>query len=119
MTFLGEFDLTQWEKDVAKDLDGDIDALEILLDFVSADFQEDFLHNLLDSVHSYKVKIELRSKGLGEGQTLGNPCLTHPVEARKSVQDVGVSGLPTTYCPNCSFKCQATECDCTCHDKME
>lgn len=25
---------------------------------------------------------------------------------------------PPTYCEGCSFKCQATECDCTCHDKM-
>ena len=23
-----------------------------------------------------------------------------------------------TYCPCCSFKCQATECDCTYHDKI-
>lgn len=23
-----------------------------------------------------------------------------------------------TYCAGCSFKCQASDCDCTCHDKM-
>jgi len=22
------------------------------------------------------------------------------------------------YCSGCSFKCQATECECTCHDRM-
>lgn len=23
-----------------------------------------------------------------------------------------------TYCKGCSFRCQASDCDCTCHDKM-
>lgn len=23
-----------------------------------------------------------------------------------------------TYCAGCSFKCQASDCECTCHDKM-
>jgi len=23
-----------------------------------------------------------------------------------------------TYCKGCSFKCQASDCDCTCHDRM-
>ena len=25
---------------------------------------------------------------------------------------------PPTYCKGCSFKCQASDCDCTCHDRM-
>lgn len=25
---------------------------------------------------------------------------------------------PPTYCAGCSFKCQASDCDCTCHDKI-
>lgn len=26
--------------------------------------------------------------------------------------------IPPTYCAGCSFRCQATGCECVCHDKM-
>jgi hypothetical protein len=26
--------------------------------------------------------------------------------------------IPPTYCKGCSFKCQASDCECTCHDKI-
>ncbi|MDO8623078.1 MAG: hypothetical protein Q7R52_02435 [archaeon] len=30
---------------------------------------------------------------------------------------IGQLKIPT-YCEGCSFKCQATECDCKCHDRI-
>ena len=30
----------------------------------------------------------------------------------------GKKDNPPTYCAGCSFKCQASDCDCTCHDRM-
>ena len=34
------------------------------------------------------------------------------------VLELKMEKQPPTYCKGCSFKCQATECECICHNKM-
>ena len=54
-----------------------------------------------------KLKIQKRDR-LTVGQM--------PHEHQKASSTLPLA-IPT-YCKGCSFKCQATECECTCHDRM-
>jgi hypothetical protein len=39
------------------------------------------------------------------------------LEVNSKEEIIAAYQIPT-YCRGCSFKCQATECDCVCHDRM-
>jgi hypothetical protein len=45
-------------------------------------------------------------------------CQTFKPYDGKSLEGAGTKTKPPTYCAGCSFKCQASDCDCTCHDKV-
>jgi len=63
----------------------------------------------------------------------GNKRVTDMVTGKTylvSIKDIILNGLrgdnlkqypeekPPTYCEGCSFKCQASDCECSCHDRI-
>lgn len=39
-------------------------------------------------------------------------------KAKKHQHIIFIENSVPTYCPGCSFKCQASDCDCKCHDRI-
>ncbi len=61
------------------------------------------------------LKIDARRRGDKIGFTIASTTIGNCNVFLAKLKEMGGNA---GYCPGCSFKCQATECDCTCHDRM-
>lgn len=90
-------------------------------DSPSGKHKDDLAHN---QEHKVKVYSPLKSadecrqtKPEGTGKIYGHDRITR-FATKDKIADTNIQEEIPTYCNGCSFKCQATECDCICHDKM-